>query len=143
MEQLAPVQWFDEAFERGCYVWNPAPAIADVAVDLLCDSYHIRPDNSHIFVCPALMSNRWRKKLGKIADIVFTIPVDCCLWSKDQHEPLIVAFVHAHLCCRPWQISRAKGLLDEIQSDLSGMWTSNPPIDGRCLRKFWMFTGYQ
>ena len=141
-KKLTPQQWFDEAFERGCFVWNPPPAIADVALDLMCDSHHIHPDNSHIFVCPALMSNRWRKKLGKIADIVFTIPVDCCLWSKDQHEPLIVAFVHAHLFHRPWQVSRARHVLDAVHDGLSKVWSSDSPIDGHCLRQFWMYTGY-
>ena len=140
--KLKPHMWYDEAFERGCYVWNPPPAIADVAVDLMCDSHHIRPDNSHIFVCPALMSNRWRKKLGKIADIVFTIPVDCYLWSKGQHEPLIVAFVHSHLFHRPWQVSRARHILDAVHNGLSQVWSSSSPFDGSCMRKFWMYTGH-
>ena len=86
-------EWFDEAFEAGNFIWAPPPAIADIAVDLMCEARHIRTHTAHIFVCPAPMTNRWRKKLGKIADFVFTVPVGSSLWSKSQHEPLIVAFV--------------------------------------------------
>ena len=138
---LQASDWFDKGFERGNFVWAPPPAVADVVVDLICDSNHIRPDNAHIFVCPALMSNRWRKKLGKVADFVFTIPVDCSLWSKDKHEPLIAAFVCPHLSSRPWQVSRAKQLLDETRVELSKMWTSNSTPDGGCLRKLWRYMG--
>ena len=140
---LDPQDWYDKGFERGRFVWAPPPAIADVAVDLLCDSNHIRPDNAHIFVCPALMSNRWRKKLGKVADFVFTIPVDCDIWSKEQHEPLIAAFVCPHLSSRPWQVSKANRVLDETRTALSQMWASGPPTDGRCLRKLWTYQGYE
>ena len=140
---LDPQDWYDKGFERGRFVWAPPPAIADVAVDLLCDSNHIRPDNAHIFVCPALMSNRWRKKLGKVADFVFTIPVDCAIWSKEQHEPLIAAFVCPHLSRRPWQVSKANRILDEARADVSEMWASSPPHDGRCLRKLWLYPGYE
>ncbi|KAL7575469.1 hypothetical protein ACA910_007367 [Epithemia clementina (nom. ined.)] len=54
---------------------------------------HLRPKSAHILIAPALMTSRWRKRLGRVADVVFTVPVGTALWCKDQHEPLIVAFV--------------------------------------------------
>ena len=137
-----PDDWFDKIFEKGNFVWTPPPCIADAAVDQLCDSTHIRPENGHIFVCPALMSYLWRKKLRKVADFVFKIPADCRIWSKSQHEHLIVAFVFPHLHRRPWKVRRAKRLLDEVQASLREMWSSDRDLDGSCLCKLWAFEGY-
>ena len=138
-----PTDWFDGIFNKGNFVWTPPPCIADVAVDQLCDSVHIRPRNSHIFVCPALMTYLWRKKLGKVADFVFKIPAGCGIWSQSQHEPLIVAFVLPHLFRRPWQVRRAKGLLDDIENHMREMWSSSGTPDGSCLRQLWAFKGYK
>jgi hypothetical protein len=61
--QLDPAGWFEEAFnnEKGQYIWAPAPCIVDVAVEQLCEVRHIHPGASHVFVCPTLMTARWRK----------------------------------------------------------------------------------
>ena len=138
---LTTHKWFDEAFEEGEFIWTPPPAIADVAVDLLCDARHIRTRTAHMFVYPALMTNRWRKKLGKVADFVFTIPVGTELWPKSHHEPLIVAFVCPFLYRTPWQVKRATGLLDEVEGELSSMWASGPTAVRDLLRKLWAFKG--
>ena len=134
---------FDEAFEQGNFVWVPPPAIADVAVDQLCEACHIQTHTAHIFVCPALMSNRWRKKLGKVADFVFSIPVGSVLWNKSQHEPLIVAFLCPFLTRSPWQVKRAKCLLDSVDGELSEMWASGTGPVRDLLRKLWSFTGHE
>ncbi|KAL7575644.1 hypothetical protein ACA910_011468 [Epithemia clementina (nom. ined.)] len=64
-ELLDPTGWFEWALTKGDFIWMPPPAAADVAVEKLCESKHIRPETSHILICPALMSCRWRKKLGR------------------------------------------------------------------------------
>ena len=134
-------EWFDEAFEDGEFIWTPQPAIADVAVDLLCDARHIHTRTAHMFVCPALMTNRWQKKLGKVADFVFTIPVDTELWPKSHHEPLIVGFVFPFLCSPPWQVKRATSLLDEVEGKLPSVWASGTTSVRDLLRKLWRFKG--
>ena len=134
-------KWFDEAFEAGNFIWDPPPAIADIAVDLMCEARHIRTHTAHIFVCPALMTNRWRKKLGKIADFVFTVPVGSSLWSKSQHEPLIVAFVCPFLCSLPWRVKRADVLLDRVEGQLHGLWSSGAAAVRDLLRELSEFTG--
>ena len=133
--------WFDRAFEDDDFIWMPPPAIADVAVDQLCEARHIRTRTGHIFVCPALMTNRWRKKLGKVADCVFTVPVGCSLWSESQHEPLIVAFVCPYLCRRPWQVKRNKTLLEQVDGELQVLWSTGPTAVRDCLRKLWEYQG--
>ena len=140
-KELTAKDWFDRAFEDDNFVWMPPPAIADVAVDQLCESRHIRTRTGHIFVCPALMTNRWRKKLGKVADCVFTVPVGSELWSKSQHEPLIVAFVCPFLHRRPWQVKRAKSVLDQVDRELQEMWSSGASSVRDCLRKLWLYKG--
>ena len=140
---LSAQDWFDTAFEEGNFVWIPPPAIAEVAVDQLCEARHIRTHTAHVFICPALMLNRWRKKLGKVADFVFHIPVGCELWEMSQHKPLIVAFVCPFFCRKPWQVKRAQGLLDTVDGELSELWASGPAAVGNLLRKLWTYTGHE
>ena len=58
--------WFDEAFSNveGRFIWSPAPCVAEVALEQLCEVKHIHPGTSHIFVCPSLMTSRRRKQLN-------------------------------------------------------------------------------
>ena len=140
---VEPKDWFDAVFDVGYFIWAPPPAIADVAVDQLCEARHIRTNNTgHIFVCPALMTNCWREKLGKVADFVFTVPVGSELWGKSQHEPLIVAFVCPFLCRKPWQLKREASLLERVDRELPGMWTSGATAVRDLLRKLWTFAGH-
>ncbi|KAL7568368.1 hypothetical protein ACA910_012090 [Epithemia clementina (nom. ined.)] len=72
---LSPEGWFDDAFRPGNFLWTPPPAAALEALEQLCKSRQIRPLGAHIFACPALMSNCWQKKLGRVSDVIFTVPV--------------------------------------------------------------------
>ena len=69
-KELEAKDWFDKAFEDDNFIWMPPPAIADVAVDQLCEARHIRTRTGHMFVCPALMTNRWQKT-GKSGGLRF------------------------------------------------------------------------
>ncbi len=57
-------------------MWHPPPALADVAVEELEESRHKRKHLNHVFVSPRLMTFAWRKRLKKICDLVFEIPLD-------------------------------------------------------------------
>ena len=140
-KRLGTKDWFDKAFEDNNFIWLPPPAIADVAVDQLCEARHIRTRTGHIFACPALMTNRWRKKLGKVADCVFTVPVGSSLWSKSQHEPLIVAFICPFLYRRPWQVKRSTTLLDQMDRELQVLWTSGASTVRNRLCQLWEYKG--
>ncbi|KAL7561171.1 hypothetical protein ACA910_011991 [Epithemia clementina (nom. ined.)] len=75
--------WFKEAFRPGYYLWIPPPAAADVALEKLSESKQIRAETEHIFICPALMMCHWRKKLRRVADLVFFMPMGCKYWQKE------------------------------------------------------------
>ena len=147
-EILTPESWFDEALS-GClwdnssqisacrWMWFPPPAAADVALEQLCESKHIQPHSCHVFASPALMSNRWRKKLGKGCDVVFTLPVGIDLWPRGEHEPIIVGLTCPLLSCSPWQVKFRRDRCEALGSALSEMWATRPQRAGDLLRKFW------
>lgn len=136
---LTPTDWFKTPHQGGNCLWFPPPAAADVALEQLCEAKHIRPQGAHIFVVPALMSMCWRKKLGKIADVVFTVPVGSGLWGKKQHEPLIVGLICPFLSSRPWQVRFCSRELAALHSELSGVWPGDMSHARNSLRKFWAF----
>jgi hypothetical protein len=90
---LSKEGWYDEGFKDGNHIWAQALVIADAVLDNLCESVLVRPWNSHIFVCPALMTSKWRKQLRKVADFVIAIPVGSSLWKDTMHEPLVLALI--------------------------------------------------
>ncbi|KAL7560166.1 hypothetical protein ACA910_016595 [Epithemia clementina (nom. ined.)] len=133
---LDPDGWYDRAFEPSNYVWTPPPAAALKALEQMCESKHIRPSSAHVFVCADLMSNRWRKKLGRIADVIFTIPVGLFLWDTAEHGPVIVALILPLLNCRPWQYKRERAWVDEFVGALQGVWTSDKALSGIICANF-------
>ena len=135
---LIPQEWYTIPFEdpTGRYVWCPPPAIAHKAVELMCEVHHIHPFSSHVFICPTLMTLRWRKTLMKCSDFVITIPAGCSLWSIKMHEPLTIAFV-SPLCNRsPWRMGRTEWLA-ERETEMRRVLSSDPSAAGDCVRQFW------
>jgi hypothetical protein len=59
------------------------------------------------------MMARWRKRLGKVADAMFTIPVGSLLWKDDMYEPVVIALICPLLAHSPWQV-RGAALVDEL-----------------------------
>jgi hypothetical protein len=55
--------WFERGFQDGNHIWAPPPGVADAVLDNMCESVLTRPWNSHLFVCPALLTAKWRKQL--------------------------------------------------------------------------------
>jgi hypothetical protein len=127
--------WFEEGFEDGNHIWAPPPVIADAVLDNMCESVLVRPWNSHIFVCPALMTSKWRKQLRKVADFVVTIPVGSSLWDESLHEPLVLALICPLLNHSPWQVRNTRGLA-ELTVALPRMWSPHWLAEGNRLRDF-------
>jgi hypothetical protein len=138
---ITPSDWYFNGHKIKRALWLPPPAAADAALEQLCESFHKRPNQSHMFVCPAIMSCRWRKKLGKIADVVFTLPVGTVLWGKEQHEPVIIGLTCPLLNCSPWQVRKCDELVERLVQDLQGMWSADLIQNRDRLRKFWVHTG--
>ncbi|KAL7570483.1 hypothetical protein ACA910_004265 [Epithemia clementina (nom. ined.)] len=134
---ISPQGWFEDAFEPGNYVWTPPPAVALEALEQLCESKQVRPSSVHVFACPALMTNRWQKKLGRVADIIFTVPVNTDVWSDCQHEPVIIALILHLFNCRPWHLKRNRKYVDDFVTSLHQMWPSGSSVVRDHLRKLW------
>jgi hypothetical protein len=132
--------WFDRVHTTdGSFFWFPPPAVADVAVEQLCESKHIRPWNTHVFACPALMTARWRKQLMKVADVVFVVPVGCDVWPSNMHEPLVVGLICPLLSSSPWQIKESF-LPDRLKTALPKVWSPGGTTEGNSVREFWEST---
>jgi hypothetical protein len=76
--------------KSGIFVWCPPPGAAEVAVEELRKSLIKRQVNTHIFVCPCLLSPEWRKQLNKACNLVISIDAghDEDGWPLAMHEPL-------------------------------------------------------
>ena len=129
LDPLTPEDWFYRAHGLGpgennpdgiwmptenaetCFLWAPAPAAARVAVEELRRARHKRQNSYHVFVCPRLMTNLWRKDLGKVVDFLFELPSGAPQWPSDTHEPLVVGIVLPFIRSQPWQLRRAPKLL--------------------------------
>jgi hypothetical protein len=136
---LEPGEWFDEAFanDQGRFVWVPPPALANVALEQLCEVFHVHPKTSHVFVCPALMTGAWRKTLGKVSDVMVTVPLGSDVWGEQQHEPLVLSLTCPLLACSPWKVKR-DNWVEEWESQLSCLWRERASARRSHLRKFWV-----
>ena len=90
------------ATEAMVHLWAPAPAAADVAVEELRCARHKRQQSTHIFLCPRLMTYRWRQALHKVADVVLTIEARWDFWPESMFEPLIFGLCLPFGFDRPW-----------------------------------------
>ena len=77
-----PSDWYHNVFRMERAIWAPPPAVADVAIELLCKVRHVHPWNSHIVVVPSLMTARWRKKLSKVADLLILVSPSNSIWGE-------------------------------------------------------------
>ena len=118
-------------------MWAPAPCVAEVALEQLCEAKHVHPGTSHLFVCPSLMTGRWRKQLNKISDLVVTLPVGTALWDTNQFEPVTIGLTCPLLSRRPWILKRTKWLV-ERKDRLQGMFREDPQAGWTYLREFWI-----
>jgi hypothetical protein len=155
METLAPSDWFlrgqgilgfdlDErgytmpSYRAGTFLWVPPPAVALTAIEELRRSRHKRLSNLHIFVCPRLMTYRWRKLVLKEADFVFEVPVGTPgVWEKEMHEPLLIAICLPFISHSPWKLGGTPRLL-ALERRLRRVWkdaTGDPRLVLRELLK--------
>ena len=101
---LSKERWFDEVFAEGNYLWTPPPAVAQVSVEQLCRNYHLREKSCHIVCLPVLMTFLWRNQLSKVANLIVTLPFDEVMWSRANHEHLILVIVFTFANRRPWKL---------------------------------------
>ncbi len=131
---LHPVDWYHFAHIKERCVWNPAPAAAEAALEQLAKLPHKRPHHMHLVLIPRVMTALWRKMLGKICDLIFTVPVGMDVWSYSQHEPLIVGLFLPLSKHRPWKL-RGTPMLERVERLLRELPLSNPRWGGDLLCK--------
>jgi hypothetical protein len=123
------------SLETSKYIWSPAPASADAALEEFRVARIKRHKSTHVFVCPRLMTPMWLKQLYKASDIVFTVPVGQLFWPTDMHEPLLIGIAFPFIRYQPWQL-RSVPKMYATNRQLSQVW-ENPDLDSRnLLRKF-------
>jgi hypothetical protein len=102
---LDPKGWYTSGHTTAQCVWTPPPAATDAALEQLGQSIHKQPHHTHVIIVPRLMTYRWQKLLGKICDLVFTVPLGTEAWTHSNVEPLIVG-IYFPLCRHePWRLT--------------------------------------
>jgi hypothetical protein len=114
--------WIPKESSDRWYLWMPPPAIADAALDELTTSRHKRSHLNHVFLCPRLMTQLWRKKLHKVADLIVEIPAGArTFWPRSMHEPLLLGLTFGFSPLPPWQLRYSEPVL-EVGRQLREVW---------------------
>jgi hypothetical protein len=72
-----------------------------------------------------MMTGRWRKGMGKEADLVLETPAGVPFWPSPMHEPLIL-LVSLPLCrYEPWSY-RGTDFLEGFRRELRPLWKDVP-----------------
>lgn len=138
---LEPNDWYLHDREKtftNC-LWLPPPAAADAASEQMAEWRHAVPfSHIHIFFVPRLMTNRWRKFLGKATDYLFEIPLSFMnVWNETMFEPLVIAISFPTFICSPFQIKFREDIIGELHAKVRRL--RQAPSDAifrTLLRKF-------
>ena len=126
-------------YKSGVFVWLPAPAGGQVAVEQLRETRNKRTKSLHVFVIPRLFACLWRRQLTRVSDLMLELPFIDDVWTKEeQHEPLTLAFIFPFLEHSPWQLRRAPAFL-ELARRLPGMWKTTEIPTGTILCKLLLY----
>ncbi len=133
---LEPIDWFGTLEDvKVLNIWSPPPGAAFDCVEMMTKAIHKRPYTSHCFVCPCLMTSRWRKQVSKATDILVKIPTGSKLWKTNQHEDLFL-FIYLPLSnSAPWRWKRRCSEMGELERLLPPMFSENINLAGDLLRK--------
>ena len=128
-------------YESGFNVWSPAPAAGQHAIEQVRLARLKRTSSVHLFIIPHIFTCLWRKQLYRCADIVFDLPFDDCLWTKDtHHEPLTFAFLFPFIEMKPWQLRRSFSFLG-MGRVLRRLWDKGELTTWNILRQFCAWSG--
>jgi hypothetical protein len=121
--------WEPELSPHRWYLWDPPPAAAGAAVEELSASRHKRPHLNHVFLCPRLLTQYWRKRLYKVADIVLELPPGALnAWPLEMHEPLLIALTLRFATVFPWQLRQSPPIL-ALGREVQDLWRNSSQHD--------------
>ena len=127
--------WDPELSSHKWFLWDPAPAAAGAAVEELGASRHKGPHLNHVFLCPRLLTQYWRKRLSRLADIVLELPPGAIPeWPLAMHEPLLIALTLRFTTVSPWQLRQSPAIL-ELGRQVQGVWHDQVQHDQYLLHK--------
>jgi hypothetical protein len=109
---LKPFDWFTSGHHEGMHFWTPPPVAADGALEQVAVTINKRLTTQHIILIPRLMTVVRRKLLGKICDLIFTVPLGADIWPHHHCKPLVVGCYFPLLKHKPWR---------NVESQLSGL----------------------
>jgi hypothetical protein len=134
---LDPNDWFERNFEaRGSYVWSPAPAAGEAAVEQMSRVIHQYPNSLHFFIVPRLMTSRWRRRVGRLRDLEMELGAGSGgAWGEEQHEPLLIFVCMPLSRHRPWKL-RGTPLLERVEGQLRELLKTDHKGRRRLLRQF-------
>lgn len=130
---------FPIASNETTFLWAPPPCIADVALEALRKSVHKRPHHCHIFVCPKLMTYKWRKIMLRSCDLSFYVDPGEEHWKTEMYESLLIGIYLPLLPCYPWTFRRSASVL-EVERKLREVSKTKTGLQGPILRKFLSFS---
>jgi hypothetical protein len=157
LELLTPKDWFIRgqglaefhvdnkgrnvaSYRTGVFLWCPPPVVAHVAAEEMRRSRHKREDSFHVFMCPRLMTNLWRKLVLKEVDFYFEVPVGSSVWASSMHEPLLIGVCLPYIQHRPWKLGNTPKLLG-MARELRHVWESSDGDPGFILRQLFELPG--
>ena len=76
----------------------------------MCKAMYIFLLSQHIFVCPSLITDYWRKSLNKLADTSLTFKAGSSIWEDVMLETLTFVFVALLFSSSLWQDKFLSGL---------------------------------
>jgi hypothetical protein len=131
---MSPDNWFKHGKPGKQLLWAPAPATAKVASELMARMIHKYPNTCHLFVCPRLMTAKWRRRVGRLADFKLELGAGSNIWTKARHEPLLIYLCLPLSIHRPWKLKGTK-FLDNLERKMRKLQPTNCKRRGRLLRQ--------
>ena len=131
---LTPNDLFTRGHTHSTCIWIPPPAAGDVALEQMALSIHKRPKHTHLILIPRLFTSRWRKYLGKVCNLTFTVPLGSDIWDLTNFEPLIAGIYLPLSRHKPWNL-RGTPMLERVERMLHEMPPSDPRWGRSVLRE--------
>jgi hypothetical protein len=121
-------------------LWAPPPAAARQVIEELRQARQKRQTSMHVFACPRLMYDEFRRHFYKSADLVLTIEAGIYdWWPAEMHESLIIGIFFPYLSRCPWELRKTQ-LMVGLERKMRRMFKEDPASAGDLLSEFCRFT---
>ncbi len=127
-------------YRSGVFVWAPPPGVARFAIEELRQARQKRQASAHIFVCPKLLYEEWRRHFYKVVDLQIRVPAGVCdFWPASMHETLIIGICFPYLTRCPWEL-KGSALMVGLERNLLRLLKTNPSDGWDLLSEFCLFS---